>query len=82
MYSIAISIHKKILFIKLKEDNQLKKILKDVFNNIWVFVGMFIAWLVMEGSARTIVGYIYVGAVIVWFASYKIRHLDDKSAAK
>jgi len=24
----------------------LKKFLKDIFNNLWVFVGLFIAWLV------------------------------------
>jgi len=60
----------------------LQKFLKDVFNNLWVFVGLFIAWLVMEGSARTVVGYIYIGAVVVWFATYKIRNHEDKEPLK
>ena len=60
----------------------MKKFLKDIFNNLWVFVGLFIAWLVMEGSARTVVGYIYVGAVIVWLATYKIRKYEEKDPAK
>jgi len=56
----------------------LKLFLKDILNNIWVFVGMFIAWFVMEGNARTVVGYLSIGTFIVWLSTYKIRNYKEK----
>jgi hypothetical protein len=33
-----------------------KNILKDMVDQAWTLLGMFIAWVVLDGSAKTIVG--------------------------
>ena len=44
-----------------------KDISKDFFSEIWTFVGLFSAWLVLTGSAKTVIGkvtlisFIYLG---------------------
>ena len=58
----------------------MKNLIKDILDNICVLVGLFIAWLVLEGNARTVVGVILLGAFIVWLATYKIR--NNKEAEK
>lgn len=55
----------------------MKNLIKDILDNIWVLVGLFIAWLVLEGTARTVVGVILVGTFIVWLATYKIRNYKE-----
>jgi hypothetical protein len=39
---------------------------------------MFIAWVVLEGSAKTVVGYAIVWALVVWLLSMGLRENDDK----
>jgi hypothetical protein len=34
---------------------------------------MFVAWLVLEGSAKDVVGWAIVGTMVVWIASYPLR---------
>ncbi len=35
----------------------MKKFFSDIANQLWTLLGMFIAWVVLDGSAKTIVGY-------------------------
>ena len=35
----------------------MKKIFNALMDQIWTLLGMFVAWVVLEGSARTIVTY-------------------------
>lgn len=56
----------------------MKNLIKDILDNIWVLVGLFIAWLVLEGNARSVVGVILLGAFIVWIATYKLRNDKEK----
>ena len=35
----------------------MKKWFSDIANQIWTLLGMFVAWVVLDGSAKTIVGY-------------------------
>jgi hypothetical protein len=58
----------------------MKKII-DALANFWAefkaqvftLVGLFIAWVLLEGEAKTIVGYATIGAIIVWLAPGKKR---------
>jgi hypothetical protein len=51
--------------------------MKDFFNDIvgqaWTLVGLFIAWVVLEGSAKEIVGWLIIATTIFWIATYWIR---------
>jgi hypothetical protein len=40
---------------------------------------MFIAWLVLDGSARTIVGYAILWSTFIWVATYRIRNPKEES---
>jgi len=47
--------------------------LRDVLDQVWTLLGMFIAWLVLDGSAKTVVGWAIVFSMVVWWATYPIR---------
>jgi hypothetical protein len=56
--------------------------LKDAFveslNQTWTLLGMFVAWVLLEGSARTIVGYAIALALAVWLITLRLRETKDK----
>jgi hypothetical protein len=56
----------------------LGRLLKDLVNQIWTLLGMFIAWTVLDGSAKTIVGYAILLALIIWVTTHSIRTKDHK----
>ncbi len=55
----------------------MKDFLRDVIDQVWTLLGMFIAWLVLDGSAKTIVGYAIIFAMVVWWATYPLRNARD-----
>ena len=55
----------------------MKDFLRDVLDQVWTLLGMFIAWLVLDGSAKTVVGYAIVFSMVVWWATYPIRNARD-----
>jgi hypothetical protein len=52
----------------------------DFLNQMWTLLGMFVAWLVLEGSARTVVGYATLLSLAAWAITYPLRNPkeDDK----
>jgi hypothetical protein len=56
------------------------KIVRDMFDQLWTLLGMFIAWVVLDGSAKTVVGYAIVATLVVWAITYPLRNpKDDES---
>ena len=53
------------------------KILKDMIEQLWTVLGMFIAWVVLDGSAKTVVGYAIIGTLIAWAVTYRLRNPKD-----
>lgn len=64
----------------------MKKWIKDKFreilNQTFTLLGMFIAWAVLEGSAKIIVGWAILWSVIVWLFSMKFREQEEKKNDK
>ena len=56
----------------------MKKFLSDIANQLWTLLGMFIAWVVLEGSAKTVVGYAIGLSLIVWGITFPLRNLKDE----
>ncbi len=54
------------------------RILKDMIDQLWTLLGMFIAWVVLDGSAKTIVGYAIIGTLSVWAITYPLRNPKDE----
>jgi len=53
------------------------KILRDMIEQLWTVLGMFIAWVVLDGSAKTVVGYAIIGTLIAWAVTYRLRNPKD-----
>jgi len=56
----------------------MKKVIRDMVEQLWTLLGMFIAWVVLDGSAKTVVGYAISGTLIAWAITYPLRNGDDK----
>jgi hypothetical protein len=54
------------------------KILKDMVEQLWTLLGMFIAWVVLDGSAKQVVGVAIFGTLFFWAVTYPIRNPMDK----
>lgn len=55
----------------------MKKFFSDIANQLWTLLGMFIAWVVLDGSAKTVVGYAIGGTLVVWAITLNIRNMKD-----
>jgi len=56
----------------------MKHLLSDLANQIWTFVGLFSAWLVLTGSAKTVVGYAILISLFLWITTFRLRNPKDK----
>jgi len=56
----------------------MKDFFRDLIDQTWTLLGMFIAWLVLEGSARTIVGYAIIWSLGVWVVTYRLRNPKEE----
>ena len=52
----------------------MKDFIRDLADQQWTLLGMFVAWLVLDGSARTIVGYAIIFTTVMWSLTYRIRN--------
>jgi len=55
----------------------LKNFFKDMLDQLWTLLGMGIAWVVLDGSAKRIVGIAIWGTLLVWSITYPIRNPKD-----
>jgi hypothetical protein len=51
-----------------------KDVSKDFFSEIWTFVGLFSAWLVLTGSAKTVIGKVTLASFVVWILTLRLRN--------
>jgi len=55
----------------------LKNIVKDMIDLAWTLLGMFIAWVVLDGSAKTIVGYGIIATTALWIVTSPFRNREE-----
>ena len=55
----------------------IKNIFKDMVDQAWTLLGMFIAWVVLDGSAKTIVGYGIIFTTFLWILTSPIRNREE-----
>jgi hypothetical protein len=69
------------LLLHLEEGDKKMKKLKEwgmaILNENFTFLGFFVAWVVLEGSAKTVVGYVTLASVAIWFATIGIRKEEE-----
>jgi hypothetical protein len=67
------------LLLHLEEGDKMNKLKQwglAILNENFTFLGFFVAWVVLEGSAKTVVGYVTLASVAIWFATIGIRKED------
>ena len=58
--------------------NLLKDIFRDITDQAWTLLGMFVAWLVLDGSARTMTGYAIIATTGMIFGAVYMLWLYGK----
>jgi len=56
----------------------IKDIIVESLNQTWTLLGMFVAWCVLDGSARVIVGYAIGFSLILWLVTLRLREPLEK----
>lgn len=51
---------------------------KDIIDQSWTLLGMAVAWLVLEGSARDLTGLLILVTLAIWVITYPIRSRGDE----
>ena len=52
-------------------------LLKDLIDQAWTLLGMAVAWLVLEGSAKTLTGNLILITLAIWVLTYPLRRDKD-----
>jgi hypothetical protein len=55
----------------------MKNLFRDIIDQVWTLLGMFVAWLVLDGSAKTVTGYAIILCTFFWAVTYPIRNPKD-----
>lgn len=55
----------------------MKNFIRDMIDQMWTLVGLGCAWLVLDGSAKTVTGYIIIASTAFWAITYPIRNPKD-----
>jgi hypothetical protein len=45
----------------------------ETLNQLWTLLGMFVAWCVLDGSARVVVGYAILITLVMWLITIGLR---------
>ena len=57
----------------------LKSLFKDMIDQAWTLLGMFVAWVVLEGSAKDVVGMVIWITLGIWVITFPLRYeKEDK----
>lgn len=51
----------------------MKDFFNDLFSQSWTLLGMYVAYVVLEGSAKTVVGWCIVGTLTLYVITYPLR---------
>lgn len=53
-------------------------IFSDIVDEIWTLVGLFAGWLVLTGSAKTVIGQVIMYAFVIWLIRNRIKDFRNK----
>lgn len=55
----------------------IKKLFKDIIEQSWTLLGMVVAWLVLEGSAKEVTGMLILVTLGVWIITFPLRNKEE-----
>ena len=62
--------------------NFLKGLFKDIIDQAWTLLGMAVAWLVLEGSAKDLTGNLIVLTLSIWVITFPLRYEKPEEEEK
>lgn len=66
-----------LLVQHLVERTNMKNFFNDIIGQIWTLLGMFVAWIVLEGTAKEVVGWGIVISSVIWLITFPLRKDDE-----
>jgi hypothetical protein len=51
---------------------------KDVIDQAWTLLGMVVAWLVLEGSAKELTGNLILITLLIWVVTFPIFRYEKE----
>ena len=58
----------------------LKELFKDIIDQAWTLLGMIVAWLVLEGTARDVTGMLIFITLAIWIITFPLRREKNDDA--
>jgi hypothetical protein len=52
----------------------LVSLFKDIVDQAWTLLGMVVAWLVLEGSAKELTGNLILVVLSIWVITFPLRY--------
>ena len=49
------------------------ELIKDIIDQSWTLLGMAVAWLVLEGSAKELTGTLILVTLAIWIITFPMR---------
>ena len=59
---------------KIEKGHFFKELVRDLIGQSWTLVGLLVAYLVLEGSAKELTGTLILVTLAVWIISFPIRY--------
>ena len=56
----------------------IKELIKDLIDQSWTLLGMIVAWLVLEGTAKDLTGNLILITLSIWIITFRPRNPKDK----
>jgi hypothetical protein len=56
----------------------MKNFIRDILDQLWTLLGMFVAWIVLDGSAKDVVGLAIIWSACVWVLTYRLRNPKEQ----
>ena len=68
---------------KKKEERMkfLSALAKDIVEQSWTLLGMVVAWLVLEGSAKELVGNLILVTLALWVVTFPFFRYEKEESA-
>ena len=61
----------------LVERTNMRNFFNDIIGQIWTLLGMFVAWIVLEGTAKEVVGWGIIISSVIWLITFPLRNNDE-----
>lgn len=52
----------------------IKALFKDLLDQVWTLVALVIGYVVLDGSARVLTGWLILGTLAVWVITFPLRY--------